>query len=362
MNKKCFVGLSGGVDSSVAAYLLKKEGYDVEGITAWFWPESECCSMKAIDGASELCHFLNIPFRKADVMKEFSKVVVDNFCAEYLDCRTPNPCARCNEYIKFGELWGQLKGLPPLGAAPTKPGNKVAVPLFATGHYARIKKEDGRYYLKKGIDKEKDQSYMLYGLSQEQLSRVIFPIGGLRKEEVRNIADKAKLPTSRNIESQDVCFVTDGKYPEFVKKHTGIKIKKGYFIDSAGKKLGEHRGIIYYTIGQRRGLGIASTEPYFVIGFNKDKNEVILGREKEVYGKKLVASEVNWVAFDKLSSSMKVNAKIRYNSPEAKALITPIDNGKVEVVFDKDQKAITPGQVAVFYEGDILLGGGVIAL
>lgn len=344
--KKCYIGLSGGVDSSVAAYLLKKEGYDVIGVTAWFWPESKCCSMKMINGAAELCNFLSIPFKKIDVMNEFSKIVVDNFCLEYLSGRTPNPCTRCNTNIKFKKLWENIN--PPLE-------------YFATGHYAEITKESGRYLLKKGKDIEKDQSYMLYGLNQDQLSKSVFPLGGYNKEEVRKIAETAKLPTSQSKESQDVCFVLDGRYPEFIERYSKKEVFKGNFVDKKGDILGKHKGIIYYTIGQRRGLGLAFTEPYYVVGFNIEKNEVVLGREKDLYSKNFIVDEINWIAFDKLGSKIKANVKIRYNSPESEALIIPIDDKKAEVIFEKGQKAITPGQNAVFYDGDVVLGGGVIS-
>lgn len=342
---KCYVGLSGGVDSSVAAYLLKEQGYDVNGLTAWFWPESKCCSMKMIDGAAELCGFLGIPFQKVDVMNEFVKVVVDNFCSEYLNGRTPNPCTRCNTNIKFRKLWE---------------GIADSFEFFATGHYAKISKENGRYLLKKGKDTGKDQSYMLYGLSQEQLSKSIFPLGDYTKEEARKIAENAKLPTSQNKDSQDVCFVLDGRYPEFVEKFSEKQVEKGHFIDKNKNILGEHKGIVYYTIGQRKGLGISSAEPYYVTGFDVARNEIILGREKDLYGKKLIVSDINWIALSELKGSIKASVKIRYNSQESSAQINPVSENQVEVIFKEEQKAITPGQNAVFYDRDVVIGGGVI--
>ncbi|MDD5136566.1 MAG: tRNA 2-thiouridine(34) synthase MnmA, partial [Candidatus Omnitrophica bacterium] len=311
--ERVVAAMSGGVDSSVAADLLKRKGRNVIGVTFRMWPKEECgsssgrscCSLEAIVRARSVAEKLKIPYYVVDFSEVFKREVIDYFCAEYLKGFTPNPCVVCNEKIKFGKLLEKARSLGALGVA--------------TGHYANVgyDKKTGRYLLKQGRDKEKDQSYFLFNLSQEQLKSAIFPLGGLTKEKVRTLARKRKLPAFNTVSSQDICFVRDLDYAEYIKKKTGVEIRPGDIVDKAGKVLGRHKGIPFYTIGQRRGLGIAHKEPLYVTGIDIAKNRVIAGPKEEVMRKSLVAGRMNWISFDRLKEPIRVKAMIRYNSKKA---------------------------------------------
>lgn len=353
--KKVVVGLSGGVDSSLAAALLKKEGRDVIGMTFRMWPKEECglsfgracCNLEAVTRARAVAEDLKIPYYVVDFSAEFKKEVIDYFCSEYLKGLTPNPCVICNQKIKFGKL---LEKALSLGASHV-----------ATGHYADIAiGEDGRYLLKEGKDKSKDQSYFLFNLSQDQLKHIIFPLGDLTKEKTRALAKRMKLGTFDTVSSQDVCFIQDMDYAEYIKKKTGVEIKKGDIVDAGGKVLGQHKGIPFYTIGQRRGLGIAYREPLYVTAIDIKNNRIIIGTREDVMKKSLIADRMNWISIKSIDKPLKVMARIRYNHKKAKASVTRIGDDSVRVDFETPQAAPTPGQAVVFYKKDIVTGGGWI--
>ncbi len=348
--------MSGGVDSSLAAALLKKAGYEAIGVTFRMWPKEECgssaarscCSLEAVTRARLVTESLGMPYYVVDYSGEFKKEVIDYFCGEYLKGRTPNPCVICNAKIKFGLLLDKAKSL---GASSV-----------ATGHYANTcyDKKSGRYLLKEGRDKSKDQSYFLFALSQEQLKNAIFPLGNMTKDKVRAMAKKLKLKTFDTVSSQDICFVRDMDYAEYIKKKTGVDMKPGDIIDSNGKVVGHHKGIPFYTIGQRRGLGIAHKEPLYVTAIDAKNNRVVVGPREEVMKKSLFAERMNWIAIDRLDKPIRALARIRYNHKKAKATITKTGKDSVRVDFDVAQAAPTPGQAVVFYKGDVVLGGGWI--
>jgi len=341
--KKIAVAMSGGVDSSVAAALLKEKGYDVIGVTMRLWLGSSsgerCCSISNIEDAENVAKQLGIPHHVLDLQEIFKRTIVDHFISEYERGRTPNPCVRCNRLIKFGAL---LKKIRELGADN-----------IATGHYARIEKAGGRYILKKGVDPKKDQSYFLYALSQKALSKTIFPVGDLTKQEVRKIAKKFKLKVADKEESQEICFVED----DFGKL---MSAKEGKIVDLEGKVLGMHKGYQLYTIGQRRGLGLSRKDPAYVMKIDAKTNTITVGDRGDVYGDDLIAGDLNWVSADKIDKPANVTAKIRYNSMESEAKILPLSKEKIKVTFSKPQFAITPGQSIVFYDGDVVVGGGII--
>lgn len=350
------VGMSGGVDSSLAAALLQKQGYEVIGVTFRMWPKEECgssigrscCNLEAITRARAVAHDLGIPYYIFDFSAEFKKKVIDYFCDEYLQGRTPNPCVICNEKIKFGLLYEKALAL--------------GADRIATGHYARLdhNRRNGRFILRRGKGNDHDQTYFLFSLSQDQLSHAVFPLAGYTKEKARKDARRFKLITFNTTSSQDICFVQDQDYAEYIRKKTGVHIEEGDVVDKSGKYMGRHKGIPYYTIGQRRGLGIAYKEPLYVIGIDREKNQVIVGTKKDVLRKSLVAYKMNWVSVEALDKPIRVKAKIRYNHKEQYAKVTPMDNDHVRVDFDVPQAAPTPGQAVVFYDKDIVVGGGWI--
>lgn len=357
MKKRVVIGMSGGVDSSVAAYLLKQQGYDVIGVTMQIWQdkskedferEGGCCSLSAVEDARRVCAKIDIPFYVMNFKQIFEKMVIDYFVDEYLEGRTPNPCIACNKFIKFDALLERSKALE--------------AEYVATGHYARILYDEGlkRHIIKKSAAPLKDQTYVLYNLTQDQLSHILMPLGDYNKEQVREIARELDLRTANKPESQEICFVEDNDYGRFISERRGGDVKPGYFVDTQGRRLGTHKGIAHYTVGQRKGLGIAFGKPMYVVEIIPDKNLVVLGDESEVFSRELTASQMNYIAFEKLEKPISVKAKIRYSAKEAEATVTPIDNERVKVVFEEPQRAITPGQAVVFYQGDVLVGGGTI--
>lgn len=356
-SKRVVAAMSGGVDSSLVAGLLKKEGRDTIGVTFRMWPKEECgasigrscCSLEAVTRARAVAEDLGIPYYVVDFSEEFKKNVIDYFCGEYLKGHTPNPCVVCNEKIKFGKL---LEKALSLGAS-----------YIATGHYANVNfdKKSGRYLLKEGKDKQKDQSYFLFSLSQNQLKHAIFPLGNLTKVRVRTIAKRMNIKTFDTISSQDICFVQDLNYAEYIRKKTGVEIRPGEIVDKGGKVLGRHKGIPFYTIGQRRGLGIAHKEPLYVTGIDIANNRLVVGPREEVMKKSLVAKHMNWISVEGITKPIKVSAMIRYNSEKARATVTKIDADSVRVDFDEPQAAPTPGQAVVFYNKNVVIGGGWIS-
>ena len=358
---KVLVAMSGGVDSSVAAALLQQQGYDLIGITMTLSCSSKssdkgCCSMEAAHDAKKVADILGIPHYTLNFKDEFQKLVIDNFIEEYKNGRTPNPCVRCNQFIKFDLL---LRKAKELGAE-----------YVATGHYARIMTNDqcqmsnegapaAHFKLLKGIDPKKDQSYVLYTLTQEQMAHILFPLGELTKDKVRDKAKELKLPVAEKAESQEICFVEDDDYGRFIKEKLPEEAKPGTIVDKNGKAVGKHNGIIFYTIGQRSGIG-AHTKRKYVIGIDPIKNEIIIGDDCDLFKKELTAFDVNYVSGNILKNNIEVAAKVRYNSIEAPARLIPLGESKAKVEFLKPQRAVTPGQSVVFYEGEEVIGGGII--
>lgn len=355
---KVMIGMSGGVDSSVAAAILLEKGYEVFGVTMQIWPdmsedrqkiEGGCCSLSAVDDARSVANRLGIPYYVMNFKDVFQEKVIDYFTGEYIKGRTPNPCIACNRYVKFEAL---------LQKALT-----MGMDFIATGHYSRIEYDEKRqkYLLKKSVTEAKDQTYALYTLTQEQLSRTLFPIGDYTKDRVREMARELGLTVAAKPDSQEICFVEDNDYSRFIRENTDYQAKPGYFFDSNGRKLGVHKGIINYTVGQRKGLGVTFGKPMYVVAIDTHDNTVVLGEENEVFSDLLFAENMNFISTSGLECEMRVKAKIRYSSKEADASILPATDGKVQVRFDIPQRAITPGQSVVFYNGDEVVGGGVIS-
>lgn len=353
--KKAMIAMSGGVDSSVAAYLISQQGYETVGVTmklhndeSQAQAEASCCTSDDIEDARSVAGKLGIPYHVYNYSDNFTEHVISRFVDAYRNARTPNPCIDCNRYIKFDRL--------------VKTAIELGFDYVVTGHYAVTEYDEasGRYLLKKAVDESKDQSYVLYSLSQEQLSHILFPLGSMSKQEVREIADKLDFINADKPDSQDICFVPDGDYARFIEEWCGLKFENGNFVDLQGNVIAQHKGIINYTIGQRKGLGIAAKAPYYVVGKNLETNEVILGSNDDLFSSTLTATDVNFISVEKLTGPMRIRAKVRYKQKETDATISPLENGDVSVVFDEPQRAIASGQAVVFYDGDIVVGGGTI--
>ncbi len=351
--------MSGGVDSSLVVALLKEEGYDLIGVTMRLWHSEKdmiraeenakgCCNAESVEDAFRVASKFDVPYYVLNFTEPFEEKVVKYFIEEYQRGRTPNPCIACNRYMKFDLLLNK--------------GKALEVDYIATGHYARVKFDEasGRYLLLKSADHKKDQTYALYNLTQEQLKHTLFPLGDFRKEETRKLATKLGLKVADKPDSQEICFIPDDDYKGFLKNEIKEPIKPGPIYDTNGKLLGEHKGIPFYTIGQRKGLGLALGEPVYVIEINPEKNSLVVGRKEEQAVNGLWAEDLNFIGVDSISSPMEVTAKIRYNAPEEKALVYPPQGGQLKVEFNSPVNAVTPGQSVVFYQDEVVIGGGII--
>ena len=350
------VGMSGGVDSSATAALLLEQGYDVVGITLKLWPQDcvsratdKCCGPQAVTDARAVCHRLGVPYYLVDESAEFQTRVIQYFADEYRAGRTPNPCVLCNEHLKFGRL---LERADHLGAR-----------YIATGHFARLEPatDSGRTLLKRGRDARKDQSYFLFSLRQDQLARSLFPLGEKTKSDTREVARQCQLKTADKEESMEICFVPDNDYGGFLKQANLVQSHRGEVVNLHGQVLGHHQGIEFFTIGQRKGLGISSTQPLYVIELDPANNRVVVGPDSALERDKFTVERCNWIPFDSPPESLEATVKIRYNHPGTPATVTPLPGGRGNVKLHLPQRAITPGQAAVFYQDDLVLGGGWIS-
>lgn len=353
--KKAIIAMSGGVDSSVAALLTKNLAYECMGATMRLFDnediglssEKTCCSLDDVEDARAVAYKLGIPYYVFNFTADFKREVIDRFIASYERGDTPNPCIDCNRYIKWEKLFTRMR--------------ELSYDYVVTGHYARIEKDEksGRYLLKKGIDESKDQSYVLYNMTQEQLSHTLLPLGGLTKTEVRKIAEENGFVNAKKHDSQDICFVPDGDYAKFIEQSTGKTYESGNFVDKYGNILGTHKGLIHYTVGQRKGLGLALKKPAYVCRKCIAENTVILGNNEDLMTNRLIATDFNWIAFDAPKEPIRAFAKVRYKQAEQPCTATVTENG-VEIVFDSSLRAITAGQAVVLYDGDTVIGGGTI--
>lgn len=356
MTATVLIGMSGGVDSSVAAALLVRDGYRVIGITLNVWPEGEnvgvieredaCCALGAVEDARRVCAALDVPHYVVNFRDTFRRYVIDNFVQEYRRGRTPNPCVRCNQFIKFDALLAKAEAL--------------GADYVATGHYARITRTpEGRLALRKAADARKDQSYVLYVMTQERLARAIFPLGDRTKDETRQLAEELRLHVAGKPESQEICFVPTRDYRDYLREHEPAALSPGPIVNHEGQELGRHEGVAFYTVGQRRGLGVASSKPLFVSEIRPEANTLVVGDEALLYRDEACVESPNWMAIERLDGPLRVTAKARYKAEQVAASIEP-DGNRVRVVFEEPQRAITPGQTIVFYDGDVVVGGGTI--
>mgnify|MGYP000339891993 FL=1 len=353
---RALIAMSGGVDSSVAAWLMQRDGFDCTGVTMRLTRNEAvnteglhtCCSERDIEDAAEVAYAMDIPYEVLDFTADFQEKIIDKFIRVYEAGGTPNPCIDCNRYMKFDHLlrWAEAHGLDHV----------------VTGHYARVEQDEatGRWLLKKGLDENKDQSYVLYNLTQEQLAHVRLPLGGLHKSEVRAIAEQQHFVNARKHDSQDICFVPDGDYARFMEDFTGKHYPAGDFLDVGGKKVGTHSGAVRYTIGQRKGLGLAMGAPVYVCAKDMQANTVTVGPEENLFDRIVYADEVNWIAIPELTAPLRVTARTRYHQTEQAATVYPAGEGQFRLEFDQPQRAPTPGQAVVLYQGDVVLGGGTI--
>ena len=347
-NKKVLLGMSGGVDSSVSALLLKQRGYEVIGTTLELFTGSSCCNTETYMDAKNVCNQIGMPHFIYNCKDIFKTYVIDDFINCYSCCKTPNPCIECNKYMKFGFMWEKAK--------------ELGCNYIATGHYAKTEYSEkyNRWVLKKSNAGKKDQSYVLWNIPKDLVEHILFPLSDFEsKDNIREIARENNLKVANKPDSEDICFVPDGNYKKFLENNSNIKPKQGNIVNTEGEVLGKHTGLYNYTIGQRKGLGISYKVPLFVVGFDKQKNEVIVGEEKELYKKEVIVTDINLLLFDEINEKLEVEVKTRYSSKSAKAnIIQECNNIKIE--FDEPQRAITPGQSAVFYIDDIVVGGGKI--
>lgn len=353
MSKKAIIAMSGGVDSSVAAFLMKDKGFDCIGATMKLYDnddimeigEKTCCSLDDIEDARSVANRLSMPYYVFNFEDDFKEKVIDKFIATYENGGTPNPCIDCNRHLKFKRLFQKMQ--------------ELGFDYVVTGHYARVEENNGWFYLKKGVDEAKDQSYVLYSLTQNQLAHIQFPLGTYSKTEIREIAENHNFLNARKKDSQDICFVPDGDYAKFIEGYLGKTYPKGNFIDINGNVLGEHQGIIRYTNGQRKGLGVAFGKPMYVADKNVKDNTVTLCTNEELFSAELIADDFNWL-IPNPAKEIKCSARVRYNMKEQPATVYTLENGNVKIVFDAPQRAITRGQAAVLYDGETVLGGGTI--
>lgn len=348
------IAMSGGVDSSVAAFLMKEQGYNCLSTTMRLYDNNfststvlhTCCTEKDVEDAAECASRLGIPFEVANFTADFKEKIIDKFIRTYENGGTPNPCIDCNRYMKFGKLIEHAR--------------RRGLFYICTGHYAQVEESDGRFLLKKAVDQTKDQSYVLYSLTQNQLEHIKFPLGEMTKAEVRALAEREGFLNAHKHDSQDICFVPDGDYEAFMEKYTGKSYPEGDFKFSDGKVVGKHHGAVGYTIGQRRGLGISFSEPVYVYDKDMDNNIVYVGTNSMLYSIGLIADDLNWISFDELTDKLHVTVKTRYRQKEFPATVEPLDDGKFRLIFDEPQRAVTKGQAVVLYQGDVVVGGGTI--
>ena len=351
---KVLIAMSGGVDSSVAAFLMKEQGCQCIGATMQLFHNEDigvkrtktCCSLEDVEDARSVAFHLGIPYYVFNFSDDFKGQVIDRFIAAYERGATPNPCIDCNRYLKFERLYERARIL--------------GCDAIVTGHYARIEQENGRWLLKKSLDESKDQSYVLYSLTQEQLAHTRLPLGAMHKSETRRIAEEQGFYNADKPDSQDICFVPDGDYAGFIARFTGHDCSAGDFVDEEGHVLGRHKGIVHYTVGQRKGLGIAADAPLYVKQIDAASNRVVLSGNESLFSRELTANDFNWIAYDVPPRELRASARVRYHQREQAATVTVLGDGRVHLVFDEPQRAITPGQAVVLYDGDTVLGGGTI--